>query len=490
MQPFGPFLPDSASFNPAAAVIAKNVIPALESYRPVKSFGAVSNALPARPKGAFSAREVTAQQIYNFAGTGEKLFKLSETGLAWSDVSRASGGNYSTLPEGFWTFSQFGNYIIAANGADAVQYYELGGSTVFAALAGSPPIAKFSAVVRDFVVLGGLDSNQNRVQWSGINAPDDYVPSMATMSDYQDFPEGGRVMGIAGGDVGIVFCERAIWRMAFEGPPVVFRFDKIATSLGCRAPQSIASYEGLTFFLSNDGVYMIRGASELTPIGSEKVDRWLRDRMDPSKLNLVTGSIDPENKLYLMGFVSRGSEEPDTILVYHWPTGKFAYIEQDHIQLYSAFRQEGLTIDGLDTVAATIDELPFTMDSMFYSSVGQYSLSAFGATYRMGFFEGSNMEAAVETGFVQLAPGRKAMLRGLRPIVEGAFNAPSVIVRSRNHANETATENVASSASPNGFCNTRVNARYHSARVVVPSSSEWTHMVGVDDLKFSAMGAR
>ncbi len=486
---FGPWLPDMASFDGAIATVAKNVLPAPSSYRPMKSFGAIAPAIADRPRGAFSARELTEQQIFNFAGTGNKLYKLNESGTAWADVTRTTGGDYSTTSEGFWTFTQFGNYIIACNGADDNQYFEMGTSTNFAVLAGSPPVSRFSAVVRDFVVLSGIDPAQNRVQWSGINAPDDYVPSMATMSDYQDFPEGGRVMGIAGGDVGIVFCERAIYRMAFEGPPVIFRFDKIATSLGCRAPQSIASYEGLTFFLSNDGLYMIRGASELTPIGSEKIDRWLFDRLDQAKLNLVVGAIDPANKVYMMSFASQGADDPDTVLIYHWPTGKFSYMEFDHVFLYSAFQQEGVTIDGLDAVAATIDDLPFTLDSLFYSAVGQYLLSGFDSNYRVGFFDGGNMEAAVETGFVQLAQGRKTLLRGLRPIVEGAFISPSVIVRTRNHANETPTENVASSASPDGFCNTRTNGRYHSARVVVPRGADWTHMIGVDDLKFSEMGA-
>ncbi len=490
IEPVGPFVPDMAALNPGVAMVAKNVIPAQASYRPFPAFAAVSGAITGRVQGAMSARESASGQIYNFSGDDKNIYKLDSAGITWSDVSRTVGGDYATSPDGFWTFSQFGDYIIACNGVDDNQFYDLGTSTEFDALAGSPPGAKYSAIIRDFVVLGGIGTNQNRVHWSGINAPDDYVPSATTMSDYQDFPEGGRVQGIAGGDVGIVFCERAIYRMAFEGPPLIFRFDKIATSLGCRAPRSIASYEGLTFFLAYDGLYMIRGASELVPIGSEKVDRWFFDNVDLSKVDRITGAIDPNNKIYILGFVSPGSSVADKALIYHWPTGKFSYAEFEHEMLYSASRQEGVTIDGLDAVAATIDELPFTIDSLFYSGVGQIDLAAFNDSYRMGFFDGANMEATVETGDFQLTPGRKSLLRGVRPIVEGAFSAPSVVVLYRDLAHETLSSTAASAATSTGFCNTRVNARYHRGRIVVPNGADWSHIVGIDDVKFSAMGAR
>jgi hypothetical protein len=490
MQPFGPWLPDVASFQSGASTVALNVIPAQGSYRPFEGFQAIAAGLPLRVQGAVSARATQTQQIFNFCGTASKLYKLDAAGMSWLDVSRTVGGAYNTPPDGFWSFSQFGDYVIATNNVDADQYFALNSSTNFALLAGSPPLAQYSAVVRDFVVLGGLATNLNRVQWSGINAPDSYVPSTVTMSDYQDFPEGGRVTGIMGGDVGIVFCERAIYRMAFEGPPVIFRFDKIATSLGCRAPRSIAGYEGLVFFLAYDGVYMIRGASEMIPVGAEKVDRWLADKIDVSKIDRVTGAIDPDNKIYLMGFVSRGSSEPDTILLYHWTTGQFAYVEREHTLLYSAARQEGVTIDGLDAIAATIDALPYTIDSLFYSGVGQLSFAGFDGNYRMGFFDGENMEATIETGDFQLSEGRKSMVRAVRPIVEGAFTAPSIVIRSRDVMHETLRDAPASQATHTGVCNVRVNARYHRAKMTIPPNADWKHADGIDDVKFSTMGQR
>ena len=149
-----------------------------------------------------------------------------------------------------------------------------------------------------------------------------------------------------------------------------------------------------------------------------------------------------------------------------------------------------MTIDGLDSIDETIDELPYTIDSLFYSGVGQISLAAFDSSYRMGFFDGDAMEATVETGDVQLTPGRKSMLRSIRPLVEGAFNSPSIIIRSRDLLNETHSDAPSVAATSTGKCNVRVNARYHRARLVVPQGADWQHVVGIDDVTFSPMGAR
>ncbi len=74
----------------------------------------------------------------------------------------------------YFTFTQFGNYVIASNGVDAPQYYLMGTSTNFANLstivtAGALPTFRVSGVIRDFLVTGNQSSNQNRIQWSGIN---------------------------------------------------------------------------------------------------------------------------------------------------------------------------------------------------------------------------------------------------------------------------------------------------------------------------------
>jgi len=491
MVPFASFMPDIAAFETNAAREAVNVIPSASGYRPFPAFSNTASAITARAQGAISVRSTTGV-IYNFCGDAGKLYRLNSNGAAWTDVSRVSGGAYVTALDSRWSFAQFGDFIIATNGADETQVYRLDVSTNFAALAGSPPRASFAGSIREFGILARDSTAFNRIRWSAIGNVADWTISATTLSDYQDFPDGGSIMGFVGGEYGIVFQERSVYRMSYEGPPTAFRFDKIANFLGCRAEGSIAAYENLAFFLSDDGFYMIRAGSEIVPIGAEKVDRWLEENVDESNIYRVSAAIDPINKIYVVGFpsINSGDGTPDRILVYHWVTGQWSTAAVRHQIIYSAGVQSAYTIDGMDTVSATIDGLPFPVDSRFWSGSGRLLLAGFDTLNRQGFFNGAALEATIETGDTQLSPGRKSLFRGLRPMIEGMSVTPSLTVGSRDNLSQSVTFGAPVAANSNGFCPARVNARYHRARITIPAGSEWKFARGVDDFKVSGAGAR
>jgi hypothetical protein len=346
--------------------------------------------------------------------------------------------------------------------------------------------------VRDFAVLARKNTAWNRITWSAINNVADWTPSATTLSDAQDFPEGGAIMGFVGGEYGLVFQERAIHRMAFEGPPTVFRFDRISTQMGCRAERSIAAYENLAFFLADDGFYMIRGGAEIVPIGTEKVDRELEAVIDSSLLYRVSAAIDPIRKLYMMGFVSTSAAtaNPDIIFMYHWPTGQWAKVSVTHEIIYTAATQSSYTLEGLDALSGSVDALAFSLDSRVYTGAGRLLLSGFDSSHRQGFFSGANLAATIETGDTQLTPGRKSLLRSLRPMIEGNGVTPSITIRSRNRLQDAHTDATPVAANANGVCPVRVNARYHRAKMTIPANSDWMFATGVDDIKYSAMGKR
>jgi hypothetical protein len=489
MVPFAPYMPDIAAYATDASQEALNVIPSMSGFRPFPAFAHVTEAITARAQGAISVRSLSGV-IYNFCGDATKLYLMDSDGLGWSDVSRLSGGDYATAVDAKWNFAQYGNFLIAVNGNDAAQVLELGVDTNFAALGGSPPAAYFAGTIREFGVLAKTTTANTRVQWSAIGDVEDWVASATTLSDAQDFPEGGTIMGFVGGEFGIVFQERAIQRMSFEGPPTAFRFDKITNYLGCRAEGSVAAFENFAFFLGDDGFYMIRGGAEITPIGNEKVDRWAEENIDASQLYLMSSAIDPINKIYVVGFPSVGAGNPDSLLIYHWPTGQWSRAAVNHELLYPSATQASYTIDGMDDVSATIDGLPFPVDSRFWTGSGRLLLSGFDTSHRQGFFSGSNLAATVETGDNQLSPGGRTLFRGLRPMIEGTSATPSLTVGSRDHLTESVTYGNPMAANSYGFCNARVQARYHRARITIPAASAWKFARGVDDLKFSPMGRR
>lgn len=489
MQKFGPWLPDFSSYSGEICTDVTNVVPPSTSgFRAFKTFSSVASALSARPQGAVSQRGLTGT-IYNFSGDATKLYKMASDGLSWEDVSRTSGGAYATPSDGWWNYALFGDYCIAVNLSDDPQAFQLSTSTDFAALAGSPPKAAFAGVLRDFVFLARISTAYNRVQWSGINDIEEWTPSDATMSDYQDVPDSGVIKGFVGGEYGILFLERAINRVAFEGPPTIFRFDKIAQTLGCQIEGSVAAYENLVFFKAHDGFYMVRGGAELVPIGSERVDRWTNDNINSSHFHRCSSAIDPDQKLYCFSFASSvsGDGTPDTILIYHWPSGEWSKIETAHSMIYTSAVQATLTIDMLP---GTDDELPYSFGSLYYSGAGNLILSGFDTSFRQGFFSGSNMAASVQTGFFEFAPGRKVMLRRVRPIIEGTDVDVTVTPITKNLMHEAEAEGTAATVNANGVAPVRSNARYHSLRVETEAGDTWSKMTGVSDIIAVPMGRR
>lgn len=134
------------------------------------------------------------------------------------------------------------------------------------------------ARVRDFVVLGGLDTDRYAIRWSAIGDPTDW-PTPATddartkQSGSQSFPtEYGWVTAVAGNDFyGYVFMERAIAKMTYVGGDVVFTFDIFEEDRGCVRQGRIVQVDDKVFFQSNRGFHMIEN-DQIADIGYGIVD--------------------------------------------------------------------------------------------------------------------------------------------------------------------------------------------------------------------------
>ena len=492
MIPAGEWLPDLPAFENPGSTEAKNVIPAASGYRPFPSLLAYSGPLTGRAQGAFATRDAAGNGA-NFAADAAKLYKLSAA--TWSDVSRTAGGAYATASDGGWCFAQFGDLVVAVNFNDAPQKWQLGASANFAALGGTPPNARFVTTVRDFVVLGRVAGFPNRVKWSGINNAETWAVSPTTQADEQDLPDGGWIQGIVGGEAGTVLQERAIKRMTYVGAPLVFQFDEISGHVGATIEGSIAAFENMVFFAHASGFYLLRGAKDLQAIGDHKVDRHFWSDIDQSYLYRVSAAVDPVGKLYVVSYPGAGHSGglPNRVLIYNWAIGRWSRAEADLELLYPGLSQAGYTLDGLDAVSGSLDALPFSLDSAVWSGVGRPLLAGFDPAHRLGYFEGGTLNAVVETAEAQLFAGRRALVRAVRPLVEGVATTGAGITLQLG-ARDTTVEPVSWTAprglDGNGVCPVRSNARYHRARIGLTAGTAWSHIRGVDEVQARPEGTR
>jgi hypothetical protein len=479
MIPVGEFLPDSSAFGNPGATEAKNVIPAANSYRPLKTLVASGSAASsARIQGGVTFRS-TDLTIKSFAGDATKLYGFD--GTAWSDDSRTSGGAYNTPTQGMWRFAQFGDSCLAVNGSDAVQSIAMGAGTNFAAQPGSPPAgARYLAVVRDVVVLGRDGSNSNRVSWSDVENLD-WTTGAA---DIQDMPDGGQIMGIFGGDNLVVLQERCIRLGIRTDYPLTFTFDKIAQDKGCLAEWASVQHENLLFFLAHDGFYLLAGGQQLQPIGAEKVDRFFFEHpehgVDLNNLHRVTGAVDPVNKLYLVSYpsVGGGTGNPDKALIYHWQLGRWSRAEFDCDMLLSAMVQSSWNLDNIDTLIGNLDATTLSLDDPAFTGSGRLFLAAFTPGHELGFFNGAALAATVDTGEMQITPGRRSLVTGVRPLVDGA--GASIALGTRNRLSDAVAWGPTAAMNDNGLCPARKDARFHRARIAIAAGEGWSHLLGVE----------
>lgn len=417
---WGDWRPDTSDYEGTSVHNISNVIPRGDGYGPFPSFAAYTQALPAACRGAFYALKSDGS-VLTFAATASKLYLLNNTNYSWTDVSKG-GGTYTAPTYGSqaanWQFAQFGNLVFATQANTVLQVYDLSSSSAFADCAGSPPQAAYVSVVGRFLVLSGLLSQPYRIQWSGLNATTTWT-SGVNSSDFQDFPDGGIVRGVAGGEYGIIFQDQAIRRMSYvPGSPLIFQIDRMTQDKGLFAPYSIIRAGEKIFFYAGQGFHKIEPGGVPEQIGREKVDRTFLTNLDRGNLQLFQGAADPRSTKVYWAYRSANGVNPanyDTILGYDYLLDRFFQLSVTGEYLVG-ISQSGLTLESLDTISASIDALTLSLDS--YATAVQPQIAQFSAlTHVLGFFAGTPMEATLESA-EQGAETRRVTLRGFRPITD------------------------------------------------------------------------
>lgn len=469
---FGDMRPDAADLLNGGLEDALNVIPKLDVYEPFVEPAYDTGSLSATCVGAVAIRD-TSGNTYRFAGTPQNLYRLSAT--VWQNVSRTTV-SYTTSTEVRWKFAVFGNTVLAVNGLDAMQYFTLGSSTVFndMSASASAPIAKNIITVRDFAMVGNVSTLQNRVQWSRINNVNRWTASVQYQADSQTLPgDSALIQGMTGGDYAAIFTLSSIWRGAYVGSPLVFRFDEVAPGIGCPVPGSIARFQSINYFWSGNGFYAFDG-TQAVPIGNEKVDQFFYTDFSTSYKYNVSSVIDPVNKLYIISYPSVNSATGvcDRMLIINYTNGRWARVEQDLEFIYNALSL-GYTLEGLDAVSSSIDALSFSLDSSVWTG-GDPSLAGFATNHRGLAFSGSTYkEAQFITGEGQLIQNKRAFIRAVRPLVQGNSSTSIIVnIGKRDRQTDSVTWTTDSTINSNGVCPVRANARYHRLKMRISGGFE------------------
>jgi hypothetical protein len=418
MPELGEWLPDLPAKDNPGVIVAENLLPFANSYLPVNSPVADTNALKARCRGGAAIKAIDGVE-YNYAGDETDLYYRSD-----NDYLSVNTG-YTLAETNNWEFIRFNDKVIAANGVDPLQVSDITDPPLFADIAGSPQ-ARHIATVGNFVVTGNLPTNPRLLKWSGIGDETIWTPG-DQQSDEQVLQRGGEITRILGGEYGVVFCEHSIYRLQYASYPIIFEIDEVIPGSGTRAPGSVSQYGNIIYYLDTDGFYVFNG-STINPIGANKINRTFFADYDDAYPHRVTSAIDLANTMYWCAYPGTGHVDglPNRVVVFNWSTNRWSgpiKIEVEQL-LYSSL-QEVVT----DSLLGLTDDYNQMTDSIGFAGTPA-SLSLFNSAHEHAIFTGPRLEGWIESGEFTLDDWSYVL--GLEPRADGDDVRLAVSLGTRN----------------------------------------------------------
>jgi len=537
--PFTEWLPDQPSTANALQDV-NNVVPVTIGYSPFNLPVNFSNVASENLISAFAGKFSNLTQLY--AAGQSKLFKFNASTLNLDDYSKSGGYGLSATDRWYFvqygnvtlavnnvnkiqSFTIGGNSITVTAGSFAIgrtytitslgsttnaQWNTIAGTTgityavnsVFtAATAGvgtgtasifqfndvsaNAPVAKYITIVRDFVVAANLDTgtNANKLQWSDINDETNWISvaggSPTSQSDYQFMSEGGNITGLSGGEFGLVFLEKAIYRMSYIGSPLFFQFDAISRNLGCMEGGSIAQLSGITYFLADDGFYSCDGRN-ITPIGTGKIDKYFFKNLDLNNIHKISSSINPEQKLVAWSYPNQDGGM--SLLIYNVQYQKWSKVDSTTTSYIANFATAGVTLEDLDNYGGgSLDAITTSLDDRSWVG-GKFLFGATSGRY-LTKFSGEKADATIIVGDIE--QGYNSVLKLVRPqIQDGTAN---ISTSSRRKLEDDVVFGDVATPTTEGRVNVRSAGRYH--RIKAELTGDWTIAVSLD-AEFTAQGNR
>lgn len=406
-------------------------------------------------RGLFMARMSTGLDAF-FAGTAIKLYKWTYASNAWTDVSRAAGGNYNLAAGDLWSFEKFGDNVYATHVNDVLQSIDATSGTNFAAVSGSPPQAGHVKGVGDFLVLSGLSTNKRKIQWSAINDPTGWTVG-TSLSDEQVFPDGGDVRGIAGDTIGIVVQDNCLRSMQFLPGDTdrIFAFSKVEEQRGCPGKLAFTFTNGTLFFRGGDG-FFAWGGGGLQNIGQDAFNEWFganaNGGVDTARYDEIVCFLEPgTSRVYFAFYNATTSQTYDRLLVFDWHLNKATYATRA-AQMWAAGANSTLVkkIVGVDTS-------------------GEFAT-----------FTGSSLGATIDTAEYHLNPGMRTMVTNVYALADTSAGSGNITITpyTRERLEDTSVAGTAVTLESNGWHGVLSSGRLHKFRLSF-AGGQWTYASGL-----------
>lgn len=466
---FGKWRPDLAPLNADANAII-NAIITTDGYEMIPSPTII---------GPSGFGDVPLKLILGVSSTGVSMaICLGENGSkrTVSNIWVPLAG--SAMSSESWVTVPWGDVVYAFNGVNKPQRINLIDGGDFSQINTPNDLTfKYAAAVADFLV--GADVREfsgnvrwpYRVQWSGLQRPEEFTPNPAIQSDFTDVTDIGQFRGITGGEWGILLGSIGMSRMDFVGQDITFKITPLERDVGCEIPNSIARFGDMTIFYSKRGWRATTGESSY-PIGEGHIDKWFAGLYDPKNIHRMSSRILHNRNVILYAFVSKFSTDgfPDYVLAYNWNMQAWTYgtyrvqILGESVVASATTDDPVIPLDGW-TPESTTDDFAIPTDG--WEEDRSFSAAMVNGSLARLDQSNPNIVAQFETKEIEINPGSITTVAKILPMIFSASNITATVFSRKNQAGDTWRSRSGLKPQSSGLIVVNMKDRYHKFRLFV-----------------------
>lgn len=406
-----------------------------------------------------------------FAGTATKLYEST----AWTDVTRAVGGNYTGTADTRWCFAQFGNVALASNKADAMQ--KSVGSGAFSDLAGAPK-AKFIDTVAGFVMAANYNDGTDTVDGWYCSAFEDYTDWVADIGTQCAF---GRLLDTPGEITGmkalaenaIVYKLDAIYIGQYVGAPFIWSWQLISGEIGAVSQEAIVDIGNAHVFMGRNDIWLFDGTRPHS-IAEGIRDWFYNQELNPLYAYKTIGAHNKNKSLVYFYYVSRSSTSIDSCIIYNYKAGKWSRANRS-IEAALEYRVGGYTYASFLTAYSLYSSIPaLSYGSPFWSS-NTPVIGVFDTTHTLKSLTGSSTSSSLTGGWF----GDDLSYMVVQRVTPRFIEAPDTVTVTNYYVNNSGDS--ASTGATNSMNRGRVGvykrAKWHKMKLTFTGDYEITDYI-------------
>lgn len=236
--------------------------------------------------------------------------------IGWGGVGfTASEQTGTPITTDNWSEDNWGEILLACPFGGTLYYYPPtgsisaeghvpGGLDIAGNIATAPVFngGMFVAMPAQILVAWGSSTVENigvlqdplLVRWSDQLNFTQWTDNSTTQAGAYHVPSGSKIMGaIQAQQQALIFTDIDLYSMVYQGPPLVFGFNKIGTGCGLIGQHAVTSLRGITFWMSNGDFFVLTG-NGVQPLPCSVWDFVFQDLDQDNAWKCVAGA----NSLY------------------------------------------------------------------------------------------------------------------------------------------------------------------------------------------------